>query len=142
MLGQDFSVCGGDPRPVAVYFAAGIHLRLNFTRLREEFVDPNVAIIRNANKGCPNIPVHFVFGGLGGQARRVDPIFPQQSCENVRLFNDALTSYVSATYNQPSFDYLELTRDAMTSDGVHFLSDVNLVKAAYLLHWLDLVSTN
>ena len=108
--------------------------------MRGEFIDPNVAAIRGANRGCPGIQVHAAFGGMGGQARRVDPIFPHQSREAVRNFNDAAFSYVSATHSLPSFDYLELTRDAMTSDGVHFLSDVNLVKAAYLVHWLDLVS--
>jgi len=38
-----------------------------------------------------------------------------------------------------AFDFFGLTRNAQSSDGVHHLTDVNLVKAQYVLSWLDLL---
>ena len=39
-----------------------------------------------------------------------------------------------------TLDFVPLTLNASSSDGYHFLSDVNLVKAMYTLNLMDLLT--
>ena len=52
--------------------------------------------------------------------------------------NSGVFAYVETKWGIPSFDFWNLTLNAMASDGVHYLSEVNLLKAVYFVSFLDL----
>ena len=74
------------------------------------------------------------------QSRRADGRFPRQSRENASVFNEDTARYAVNTWGAIPLDFLNLTADAPSSDGVHFLSDVNLDKAFVLLRALELLA--
>jgi hypothetical protein len=65
----------------------------------------------------------------------VDRKYLRQSRENATLFNMQMNHMIQKVIpNVTIIDWLNLTIDAQTSDGVHFLTDVNLQKANHFLH--------
>jgi hypothetical protein len=69
------------------------------------------------------------------QSRQLDVKYPQQSRENTTLENQEIEQLlVQRGYGHiPILHMMNLTMDAQTSDGYHFLSDVNLHKAYSVL---------
>ena len=61
------------------------------------------------------------------------------------MFNAELASFTAALNDNPrvfaayNVDFTELTRGALTSDGGHYLTDVNLAKADVLFRLLRLL---
>ena len=126
---------GGAPRPIALWLQGGAHFLSNFSFARRAFYEPNVAKARQLAKRCGNASLVVLLSGLNAQDRVLDALYPRQSRENASTFNEELRAYAHAE-GAHFVDYLNLTRDAPTSDGYHYLSDVNLAKADVLLHLL------
>ena len=61
--------------------------------------------------------------------------YPHQSFENGTKFNIEMSAHLSAMLgkNLTTINWMNMTKAAQTSDGVHFLSDVNHLKAQQLL---------
>lgn len=75
------------------------------------------------------------------RSRENDKRYPWQSRESVRTFNSELARRVHAVLPKAIvLDTLALATEAQTSDGLHFLTDVNLARAAILLRALNVSS--
>lgn len=137
---KEFQKNQNDTRPVAIVASIGLHLGTN-AKNTIHALETLIPFFLSSNSKCPEVEVKVLWISLGAQARRLDNIYPHQSRENAAIFNHEVSEYLKKNYSSKVdfLDVLELTRDAMTSDGVHYLSDVNLIKAAYVLNYLLLL---
>jgi hypothetical protein len=127
-----------DGRPVLTVIQAGIHQRHNLTRALEETFAPATAAIKNFSR-LSRGKVFTLFMGSHAESRRVDPSFPDQTREYVAKYHAGLekeAARVGAFY----FDFWNLTANAATQDGVHMLSDTQVIKAMSMLHLAHLLS--
>jgi hypothetical protein len=79
--------------------------------------------------------VNVIWTTYASQSRTLDDKYPHQSREKASDFNDYVISYLQQQpFPVTLLDQHNLTMDAQTSDGVHYLSDVNLLKVYLILH--------
>ena len=86
--------------------------------------------------------IKVIFVGLHAQSRILDEHYPHQSRENAIRFNQNISAYfrdpvqIEKYYTNKiiEVDPWNLTADAQSSDGLHFLSDVNVVEANHILN--------
>ena len=99
----------------------------------------NHPVIQNCSKAGK---LQVVWMNFHAQSRQLDTKFPDQSRENTYIANDEMKQLlVERGYGHvPILDMMNLTMDAQTSDGYHFLSDVNLLKAYSVLAAADLLA--
>tara|TARA_B110000211_G_C13860760_1_gene456423 strand:+ start:258 stop:659 length:402 start_codon:yes stop_codon:yes gene_type:complete len=87
--------------------------------------------------------VDVVVLGAGCEARRLDKVYPTQTRERTVKFNDVLRDVFvfppELAQTVTMIDWWRLTQDAPTSDGFHFLTDVNVFKASVLLRMMELL---
>ena len=87
--------------------------------------------------------VDVVVLGAGCEARRLDKVYPTQTRERTVKFNDVLRDVFvfppELAQTVTVIDWWRLTQDAPTSDGFHFLTDVNVFKASVLLRMMELL---
>lgn len=131
--------CSNDSRPVVVYLQGGAHFSTNASETIREFLDPVMQHISVVLASCPAVRVHYVWGSMHTQSVALNARYPRQANERMLIFNKEMREYVSSTYSFTDiFDYANLTANAMKSDGFHQLQDVNMVKASYLLTYVNL----
>jgi len=83
--------------------------------------------------------VRLIWVSMNSQSAALDEDYPHQSRENALLFNERIRkSFISIGLTPGQdvllLDWWNLTADAQSSDGIHYLSDVNLAKAAQILY--------
>lgn len=79
--------------------------------------------------------VNVIWTTFNSQSRTLDDKYPHQSREKANDFNDYVISYLQQQpFSVTLLDQHKLTMDAQTSDGQHYLSDVNLLKVYFILH--------
>jgi hypothetical protein len=86
--------------------------------------------------------LYFVWHGIDVQKRELDVKFKHQSRENALLFNKVTAEYVQkmpAYMNFSVLDTWQMTHDAASSDGYHYLSEPNLLKAMYVYNLMDML---
>lgn len=129
------TLCSSDNRPILVILNGGTHFESNAQKTIAGFIDVAYHQLMEVKQSC-EWPLHFemIWTGLNAQSRALDSIYPRQSREKAQLFNEFVDQYVNSTLGMIPIDFLNLTKDAAVSDGLHYLSDVNLVKANVILH--------
>ena len=138
---EDLFCTDGDTRPVFFYLSGGAHFHEDVNRTIQEFVEPNLKAIAAASFKCSTVKTLVSWGTMGAQARTLDKRFPKQARENTLLFNEATVEYILHRNSDiVIFDWWQLTCGGMTSDGLHLLTDVNVIKALYIVNYLDLIS--
>ena len=76
----------------------------------------------------------LIWSSYTSQSRTLDGKFPHQSRERATKFNSKMEEYLQGLdANVTVVEWIKLTANAQTSDGFHFLTDVNLFKGYYLL---------
>jgi hypothetical protein len=107
----------------------------------DEFFVPymNHPVIQNCSKAGK---LKVVWMSFHAQSRQLDAKYPTQSRESTAAANLEIKQLlVERGYGHvPILDMMNLTTDAQTSDGYHFLSDVNLHKAYSVLAAADLLA--
>jgi hypothetical protein len=145
--------CDG-PRRLKLYgLQGGLHVHCDVTRTIDLIIMPRLMPILDALRppkcGATPPEVHVVWLGFGSQSRALDAPFPHQSRENASAAAAEITHQLQAQWPALAagtgavlhvLDWANLTADAQTSDGQHFLTDVNVAKAFALLRLMDLVS--
>lgn len=64
----------------------------------------------------------------------------RQSRERALEFNKKMAKYWSTqSFPVTTLDWWNMTKESMTSDGLHSVSEVNLLKATHLLHAMNLI---
>eukprot|EP00558_Chaetoceros_sp_UNC1202_P007975 CAMPEP_0197249198 /NCGR_PEP_ID=MMETSP1429-20130617/45680_1 /TAXON_ID=49237 /ORGANISM="Chaetoceros sp., Strain UNC1202" /LENGTH=247 /DNA_ID=CAMNT_0042710649 /DNA_START=262 /DNA_END=1005 /DNA_ORIENTATION=+ len=134
-----------DYRGVFLMVQAGLHYGTDADRTFKEVVEP---ILRHPTyETCVELDkVKIVFASMTAQSRSMDQRYSHQSRENSNLFNEKIQDMIQSSGAPGSGDvmflnWLNLTADAQTSDGLHSLMDVNLSKVSHLLYLLEMLST-
>ena len=79
--------------------------------------------------------VNVIWTTYNSQSRTLDDKYPHQSREKATVFNDYVISYLQQQqFPVTLLNQHNLTMDAQTSDGFHYLTDVNLLKVYFILH--------
>lgn len=131
---------GGDARPALLFVAGGMHFGVDAALTRARLLAPVVQGARSeVASGCPATALRLAWGSLGAQDRALDKKYPRQARELVAVFNAAMAAEASRLGGTP-LDFLPATRDAPSSDGVHQLTDANVLKAAAVLELMRLLN--
>jgi len=140
--------CRDDGSPHVFWLQGGAHFKSSSQTAMEQWFGPEILRIRKRHKrhGCPGSPVIFV-SGLNSQSRSLDKYYEWQSRENAASFNEELANHLANWVDTGPFskdkifmvDFMNLTMDAPTSDGYHYLTDVNTVKADVFVALVDMV---
>ncbi|EJK72186.1 hypothetical protein THAOC_06306 [Thalassiosira oceanica] len=118
-----------DYKGAVLVIQAGLHYYTDANRTLGGMVDP---ILNNQMfKACLRLnKVRVIWITLGVQSRKADRRYRHQSRENTLVFNSNMEAGLNERLrNVTIIDWWRLTENSQTSDGVHYLSDVNLVKA-------------
>ena len=128
-----------DRRPKAVFLQGGVHLQLNAEKWVQSVVEPNLRALKELHAHCPHQDVYVLMSGMVSQHRHGDVAYPEQSRERAEQFNAAVERYAGEEWGVRWVDFGNLTRNAASSDGLHQLTDANLVKALAVLRSFDLM---
>lgn len=128
------SLCVEDERPILVTLNGGAHFGSDPDQTLSKFIAVVQQRMHDANRAC-NRDLNFkvLWSGLNAQSRKLDIMYPHQSRENAVSFNSVVDAKV-LEYGMVPLDFWNLTLDAATSDGYHYLSDVNIFKATAIVH--------
>jgi hypothetical protein len=87
--------------------------------------------------------VFVLFGGLPHQAKDLDSRWPHQSPGNMRRVDAEVEAAFSRDYPDLECQHVwwaALHNGAASSDGLHMLTEGNLLKMQYLLNYMALVA--
>jgi hypothetical protein len=133
-------LCCNDPRPALIILSGGSHFGSNAKYAKKKLINKIYEKLQGIKTVCQwSCNFKFVWTGLNAQSRLMDQRYPHQSRENATQFNEVVDEYVSSELGMIPVNFMNLTRDAPTSDGIHYLSDVNMYKANVLLHIARLI---
>ena len=130
-------------RGILLVLGGGLHWALNATETFASVVQPVVSNPKYQQCACLG-KVRLVWTAMNVQSTVLDKDRPHQSRENAIIFNEETKEAFMSIGLIPGedvviLDWWNLTADAQYSDGLHYLSDVNLAKAAQILylaeHW-------
>jgi hypothetical protein len=111
----------------------------------KEYIDPILKHPR-FDECSKNNKITVSWGQFDAQSRSLDGPFPHQSRENAIVFNENIARHFKETsysgINIHVIDWWNFTRDAQTSDGFHYLSDINVFKAYHVLNLAFLARPN
>ena len=124
-----------DERPWVVWLQGGLHYDSDAELALRRFFVPALELVASRRRECglPGPQALTLAGGLLAQSRSLDAVYPRQTRESAAVFNKRVASVLHES--APNFawiDGLALTADAQTADGVHYLTDVALARAAML----------
>jgi hypothetical protein len=82
-----------------------------------------------------------IWGSFNTQSTSSDKRYPHQSPQNGIIFNQQMQELFDSNgmENITTIDWMNFTKGAQTSDGVHYLMNVNFFKAQKLLFLADLM---
>ena len=140
--GPSYLECAGGRsrhgKPMAFLLQGGPHHHFHVNKTYGIFIEPALRHIRYKEWACGAPAVVFVTG-VHAQDPVLDAKYPHQMVHHGRLFNIRMRALLAKEHPDVGFvDFLPLTRGAQSSDGFHYLSDVNIAKAEILLSLMDL----
>ena len=105
------------------------------------FVNPLMDSIAAVRSTCPHrFQLHLAWASATAQSRLLDAQFPQQARERVVDYNAAMEAEMTAR-GIAALHYWNATLNAASSDGFHFMTDVNLLRANSLINYIALLDT-
>ena len=136
----DSTFCSADTRPRLMLLNGAVHYSYDIDSINSKLLVPLFERLRSATASCAYpITWRILFLSASAQSRVLDHKYPHQTREKSFAFNRRLASYL-ATMNITMVDVWNMTQNAATSDGFHFLSDVNLQLANAVVNMLHFVS--
>ena len=125
------------------------HHMTNATTVITTWLHRDISAVRGWFKECPE-SLLIVYTGATVCVEAVEKLFPHQNREKVRAYNDHIRNWLHATHPSVIFlDPYNITLNAVsdpvsprTSDGFHFLSDVNVLQANVLLNLMHVFTVN
>ena len=83
---------------------------------------------------------HVVWTHFGAQSRSLDLKYPYQAREKAVVFNQGMSKYfASIKMNVTELHFWNMTKDAQSTDGLHYMLDVNVLKGFLLLRVVHLL---
>jgi hypothetical protein len=124
-------------KPVLLLLQGGAHFATDVKPTMDYFVIPHMDH-PNIRQCMSQKKLRVIWIDFTAQSRSLDNKYPHQSRENALEFNKKMNRKVQeAIPGVTIIDWWNLTADAQTSDGLHFLTDVNLQKANHFLHVIN-----
>ena len=147
---EKWRLCSTDQRFRFISLQAGTHYDTNATQTVRNYLQPTLAKISRLIKSCtinPNLgeKMRVIYIGLPVVSVRIEKLYPQQHRSNVQIHNSIVQRWLKEYYPYVLYiDLFNLTKNGTdhTSDGFHSLSDVNMIKASYILNVMDAMSRN
>lgn len=127
--------CDHSSREVLFLLQGGVHTQLNVENTIKAVMEPIFS--HPTFKRCLSLnKVRVLWATMGSQSRLLDTKYPTQVRENTFKFNTEMEHILKSRYDFPItiIDWWRLTMEAQTSDGFHFLTDVNLAKVNQFIH--------
>ncbi|KAL7530710.1 hypothetical protein ACHAXR_009119 [Thalassiosira sp. AJA248-18] len=130
-----------DYRGILLVLQGGLHFKVNSTETFASFVKPIITHPKYQECLCLG-KVRLLWLAMNAQSSELNKHYPHQSRENALIFNEDMKESFASVGLIPGqdvfiLDWWNLTADAQSSDGVHYLSDVNLAKAAQILYLVE-----
>ena len=138
-----------DQRPAVIIASGGFHAWSNTEIFAPQFKKGVPALAQcavpagqEARKGA----MHLLTSFMTSQSRKMDEKWPYQSRERVAIENEKLRKVIADLGNPAGgsvhvLDFLNMTTNAQTSDGMHTLSEQNIAKAGAVVALLELIAT-
>ena len=138
-----------DQRPAVIIAGGGFHAWSNTEIFAPQFKKGVPALAQcavpagqEARKGA----MHLLTSFMTSQSRKMDEKWPYQSRERVAIENEKLRKVIADLGNPAGgsvhvLDFLNMTTNAQTSDGMHTLSEQNIAKAGAVVALLELIAT-
>ena len=133
-----------DSPPVVLWIQGGVHAGGVLSQAESAIFNPIISGALSRAEQCGKRLI-VLTSGLNLQSPNLDKTNPAFDIEHVAVFNAGLANFTAALTDNPrvfaayNVDFTELTRGALTSDGGHYLTDVNLAKADVLFRLLRLL---
>eukprot|EP00970_Alexandrium_tamarense_P016122 scaffold6180_cov194-Alexandrium_tamarense.AAC.3 len=128
-----------DYRGVLLFLQGGLHFKSKPQPTFDKVIEP--VITHPKYQECLRRgKILTIWSGLQSISPESAKKYPHQSRENALLFNEEIFRLLHSRNDVHLgtdlliVDWLNMTADAQSSDGVHYLTDVNLAKAAQILY--------
>jgi hypothetical protein len=139
-------LCNADPRPKFVFLQGGIHNLYNADNTIKHYLRPALEFIDEKIRDC-SVDDNLVYVAYSGATFSSDSIvtkYPWQSRASTQNFTEKILLFLKSEYPRVVIvDFFNVSYDAIlnnrTSDGVHTLSDVNIIKAMTILNLMNYV---
>jgi hypothetical protein len=147
---QPMHLCNNDPRPQFVFLSGGFHYESNPEKTIEKFLVPAMKSLSDIKNDCSRRlnktqTIHVAFTGIPIISESIQQIYSNERTENAIRFHHVLEEYIRTHYPDVTvINFLNLTAEGVnrTSDGVHSLTDVNVMKAMTLLSIMNFSATS
>ena len=145
---ERWRLCSSDHRLRFISLQAGTHYDTNATLTIHSYLQPALAKISRLISSCTidrylGEKMRVIYIGVPVVSARIEKLYPQQHRNNVKIHNVQVRQWLADNYPYvPYIDMYNLTKNGTdhTSDGFHSLSDVNMIKASYILNVMDVMS--
>ena len=133
-------LCSADHRPRLAVLQSATHMGADATAVYSHVIEPWLDRLYNITARCPHpIQWQMIWMAAPAQSRSLDIRYPNQSGEKMAAFNSLIAAKLLQRPNVTILEIWNHSLNAATSDGFHYLTDVNIHKASILLHLLDLL---
>ncbi|CAB9514370.1 expressed unknown protein [Seminavis robusta] len=129
-----------DNQGLLLILQGGLHFEVNARNVFTHFRDhmwPHPHLVRCAahNK------LYVIWLGMSAQSPRLYDQYPQQRAESAIQFDKDMEPIWEQQqwYNVTTIHWMNFTKRAQTSDGVHYLTETNYFRAQYLLQLAQLM---
>ena len=131
--------CRPDDRPSVLVLQGGSH-EGNW-QLTSAANDLHLQELNEWLERCP-FPQRWsvLWIGAPAQRRQLDALYPTQQRERTAESNERTAEHMQRVYRAPMLSFWNLSADAASSDGFHWLTDVNVWKAMSMLNALQLLT--
>ena len=142
------TLCKNDTKPIFILLSQGLHYCVNASAVIHTFITPVLAQLTAVVTNCPydlSTRIRILFVGLTPTDRIAEVKYPLQRRDLIKQFNKHIQTYLRKNhkFNILYWDVYNAGLDAVdnkrTSDGVHLLSDINVLRAIIMLHTMKLV---
>ncbi len=145
---ERWRLCSTDHRFRFISLQAGTHYDTNATYTIQNYLQPALAKISRLINSCTvnrslGKKMRVIYIGVPVVSARIEKLYPQQHRNNVQIHNVHVRQWLDDNYPYVLYvDIYNLTKNGTdhTSDGFHSLSDVNMIKASYILNIMDAMS--
>jgi hypothetical protein len=142
------AICNEDDRPIFILIAGGVHFHRSPAETIQRYVDPLLHQLNSTR--CPgkqspsSVSQRYkvAFIGLPASDSEVAQRYPKQESHAAMRFNAEMKQYLELHHSYvKTFDFWNLTWSgiARTSDGFHSMTDINIMKAMYVLNAMNLM---
>jgi hypothetical protein len=130
--------CPATNKPILVYYQSGIHCGTNVEHCSVR-ADKFIKSVKATFANCTN-KIHYIFSGATVSSTALVKRYPGQADEFVATYNANMTKWFQDHYpDVKPINFFNLTKEgnSRTSDGLHSLTDVALMKAMTVLNLMS-----